>query len=77
MLPRLKALPNPGSFTAWLSSGWFGVGSFTAVILASGCDCLPGVVSGGRRVQGPVIFVGSGVVGAPGVSRGRAAPAGR
>ena len=65
MLPRLKALPNPGSFTAWLSSGWFGVGSFTAVILASGCDCLPGVVSGGRRVQGPGSSWGRGWLGRP------------
>ena len=47
--------PQPGCFTGRLLSpgGW--LGSFAAVILALGCDCLAGVVPGGRRVQGPGI----------------------
>ena len=30
--------------------------SFSAVMVAPGCDSSPGVVSGGRRVQGPGMF---------------------
>jgi len=58
-----RARSQPGYFTGWLRGGWLVAGSFSAVMLACGCDCSPGVASGGRRVLGPRVFVLSGAVG--------------